>query len=175
MVGDPSIVFTSKAVVDETFIRRSRNICKSIVGIDASQLYPYSMCQAMPTGLCTRWEYDAVFNKFKLQQSKSSNFEKMVKSYFKRQRLDCKIQSFYTTGTQKKIDCFKVDGLCTHCKTVFEAMGCFYHFCECQEARSSLSEKDIERGNKKREMNQMRKQYIKEKGYNVVEMWECEW
>ena len=21
----------------------------------------------------------------------------------------------------------------------------------------------------------MRKQYIKEKGYNVVEMWECEW
>ena len=24
-------------------------------------------------------------------------------------------------------------------------------------------------------MDQMRKQYIKEKGYNVVEMWECEW
>ena len=26
-----------------------------------------------------------------------------------------------------------------------------------------------------REMDQMRKQYIKEKGYHVVEMWECEW
>ena len=24
-------------------------------------------------------------------------------------------------------------------------------------------------------MDQMRKQYVKEKGYNVVEMWECEW
>ena len=24
-------------------------------------------------------------------------------------------------------------------------------------------------------MDQMRKQYIKEKGYKVVEMWECEW
>ena len=49
MVGGPSIVFTRKAVVDETFIRKSSNLCKSIVGIDASQLYPYSMCQPMPT------------------------------------------------------------------------------------------------------------------------------
>ena len=54
-------------------------------------------------------------------------------------------------------------------------MGCFYHYCPCQEARPSLTEEDIERGNKKREMDQMRKQYIKEKGYNIVEMWECEW
>ena len=38
VVGGPSIVFTRKAVVDETFIRKSTNICKSIVGIDASQL-----------------------------------------------------------------------------------------------------------------------------------------
>ena len=45
MVGGPSIVFTRKAVVDETFIRKSSNLSKPIVGIDASQLYPYSMCQ----------------------------------------------------------------------------------------------------------------------------------
>ena len=55
MVGGPSIFFTRKAVVDETFIRKSSNLCKSIVGIDASQLYPYSICQPMPTGLYTRW------------------------------------------------------------------------------------------------------------------------
>ena len=54
-------------------------------------------------------------------------------------------------------------------------MYCFYHYCPCQEARPSLTEDDIERGNKKREMDQMRKWYIKENGYNVVEMWECEW
>ena len=39
VVGGPSIVFTRKAVVDETFIRKSTNLCKFIVGIDASQLY----------------------------------------------------------------------------------------------------------------------------------------
>ena len=54
-------------------------------------------------------------------------------------------------------------------------MGCFYHYCPCQEARPSLTEENIERGNKKREVDQLRKQYIKEKGYNVVEIWECEW
>ena len=47
MVGSPSIVFTRKAVVDETFVRQSSNLCKSIVGIDASQVYPYSMCQPL--------------------------------------------------------------------------------------------------------------------------------
>ncbi len=61
-----------------------------------------------------------------------------------------------------------------HCNTVFEAMGCFYHYFPCQEARPSLTEDDMERGKKKREMDQMRKQYIKENGYNFVEMWECE-
>ena len=175
MVGGPSIVFTHKSVVDETFIRNSRNICKSIVGIDASQLHPYSMCQPMPTGLYTRWENDTETNRFKPQQNKSRNFENMVMLYFQRQKPDCEIESFCTTRTQKKIGCFKVDGFCTHCNTVFEAIGYFYHYCPCQEARPSLTEEDIERGNKRRGMDQMRKQYITEKGYNVVEMWECEW
>ena len=94
MVGGPSIVFRRKAMVDETFIRNSGNICKSIVGIDASQLYPYSMSQPMPTGLYTRWEYDTESNRFELQQNKSRNFENMVMSYFQRQRPDCKIESF---------------------------------------------------------------------------------
>ena len=43
LVGGLSIVFTYKAVIDKNFIRSSGNLCKSIVGIDASQLYPYSM------------------------------------------------------------------------------------------------------------------------------------
>ena len=65
MTGGPSIVFTRKAVTNETFIRKSNNLWKSIVGIDASQLYPYSMCQDMPTGLYTRWDYDEETQKFK--------------------------------------------------------------------------------------------------------------
>ena len=149
LLRGPSIVFTRKTVVNETFIRDSGKTCESIIGTDASQLYPYSMCQTMPTGLYTSWEYDIESNRFKPQQNESRNFENMVMTYFKRQKSDCKNERFYTTGTQKKIDCFNVDGFCAHCKTVFEAMGCFYHYSPCQEAQPSLTEEYIEGDNKK--------------------------
>ena len=174
VVGGPSIVFTRKAVVDETFIRKSSNLCKSIVGIDASQLCPYSMCQPMPTGLYTRWEYDSETKRFPARQNISRSFENMVLSYFQQSRPDCKIESNVTTGRQKKIGCFGVDGIRYHCNTVFEAMGCYYHYCPCQEARPSLTDTDIERGVKKRQQDEMRRDYIQQKGYQIVEMWECE-
>ena len=63
----------------------------------------------------------------------------------------------------------------SHCNTVFEAMGCFYHFCPCQELRLSFTEEDIQRGSKKRELDALRRHCIQEKGYKVIEMWECEW
>ena len=102
MTGGPSIVFTRKAVVDETFIRRSNNVCKTIVGIDASQLYPFSMCQAMPTGLYTRWEFDTNLQKCKARQNKIRKFENMVMSFYQAIRPECTIESIYTTGKQKK-------------------------------------------------------------------------
>ena len=174
MVGGP-IVFTRKAVVDETFIRKTSHLCKSIVGIDASQLYPYSMCQPMPTGLYTRWDYDSeTMRRFTTRQNKSRSLENMVLSYFQQSRPDCKIESKITTGRQKKTDCFIVDGICYHCNTVFEAMGCYYYYCPCQEAHPSLTDSDIERGMKKRQQDEKRREYIQQKGYEIVEM-ECEW
>ena len=68
VVGGPSNVFTREAVVAETFIRKSANICKSINEIDASQLYPYSMSQPMLTGPYTRWEFDSQTTRFTPRQ-----------------------------------------------------------------------------------------------------------
>ena len=149
MTDGPSNVFTRKAVGDETFIRDSLNVCKSIVGIDASQLYPYPMCQEIATGLYTRWEFDSDMQKFKARHNRSRNFGNMVMSYYQETRPEYRIESFHTSGN-KKNDCFNVDGYCDHCKTVFETMGCYNHFCPCQETRPSLSDEDIERGNKRR-------------------------
>ena len=103
VVVGPSIVFTRKAVVDETFVRKSTNIWKSIVGIDASQLYPYSMCQPMPTGLYTHWDFDSETSRFTPRQNKTRSFENLVMSYFQRPRPECEIESFFTTGRQKKL------------------------------------------------------------------------
>ena len=174
VVGAPSIVFTRKAVV-ETFIRKSTNICKSIVGIDASQLYPYLMCQPMPTGLYTRSDFDTETSRFTPRQNKTRCFENMVMSHFQRTRPECEIESFLTTGRYKKIDCFSVDGFCSHCNTVLDAMSCFYHFCPCQELRPFLDEEDIQRGSKKRELDALRRHYMQKKGFKVIEMWVCEW
>ena len=174
VVGGPSIFFTRKVVADETFIRKSTIICKSIVGIDASHLYIYSMCQPMPTGFYTRWDIDSESSRFTHRKNKTLSFENMVMSYFQRLRLDCKVESFYTAGRQKKIERFSVDGFCSHCNTVFKTMGCVCHFCPCQELRPSLIEDDIKLGSRKREFDKLRRGYIQEKGSTIIEMWECE-
>ena len=106
MVGGAYIVFTRKAVVEETFVCKSSNLCKSIVGINARQLYSHSMCQPMPTGLYTRCECDPETKRFTARQNRSRSFENMVLSTFQRRRPDCKNESNVTTGRQKKIDCF---------------------------------------------------------------------
>ena len=144
-------------------------------GIDASQLYPYSTCQTMPTGLYTRWDFNSETSRFISRQNKTRRFENIDMSYFQRTRPKCEIQSFFTTSRLKKNDCFSVDGFCSHCNTVFDAMGCFYHFCPCQELRHSLTEKDIQSGSKKRELDALRRHYKQEKSFKGIEMWECEW
>ena len=94
----------------------------------------------------------------------------MVMSYFQRKGMNCRIESFYTLRTQKNIDCFKAVGFCGHSNTVFQARGCFYLYCPCQKARPALTEEEVQRGIKRRKRNEMRKQYIEDKGYTVVEM-----
>ena len=74
-----------------------------------------------------------------------------------------------------KIDRLNIDGFCSYCNTGFEAMGCFYLFCPCQELRPSLTEDDIKRGSRRRELDGLRGGYIQQKSFTVVEMWEGEW
>ena len=81
----------------------------------------------------------------------------------KNQDQNVKLRALLQLENKKKIDCFNVDGYCDHFNTVFEAMGCYYHFCSCQEACLSLTEQDFARGNQKREMDDMRRGTKKEK------------
>ena len=54
-------------------------------------------------------------------------------------------------------------------------MGCYFHFCACQEARASMSEEETQKGLKKREYDELRRDCLRNKGYKVVEIWECNW
>ena len=94
----------------------------------------------------------------------------MVTSYFQRMRPNCRNESLCTTRTQKKIGCFNADGYYGHYNTVFEAMGRFFLLLSCQEAGSALTEEDGQRATEKTEMDEMRKQYIEEKGDTLDKM-----
>ena len=174
LTGGPSIIFTRYAKVGETKIRESENVCKSIVGIDASQLYPFSMTKEMPTGLYTKWEFNVDTAKFHPKRNWRSFFEQQVIDYLQSTRPECLIQSQFSHKKQKRIGTYLVDGFCSHCNTVFEAMGCYFHFCPCQEEKPLLFE-DLENGLKTRERDSDRREYLQGLGYTVVEIWECQW
>ena len=107
-------------------------------------------------------------------QNKTRSFENKVLSFFKKTPSECRIESNVTTGRHKKIDCFDFDGICDHCKTVFTAMGFYFHYCPCQEARPSFTDNEFMSATK-REQDQLRKHNIQQKGYKIIEMWECNW
>ena len=111
----------------------------------------------MPTELYTRWEFNADLHRLKPRSNKAQPLENMVMASFQSSRPESKIESFYAAGTQRKIDCFSVDGFCAHCRTVFEALGCFYHFCQCQEVQPGLTGEDIVKGHRKRELHELRR------------------
>ena len=100
MTGGPSTVFTRKAVVDETIIINSSNNCKSIVGIDASQLYPFSMCQDMPTGLYTRWEFVADMQNFEARHKRTLRIWSCL--YTRKQERNVKLRAFLHLENKKK-------------------------------------------------------------------------
>ena len=127
-IGGQSNVFTRKALVDEIFIRKSMNQCKSIVGFDASQLYPNPMCQPMPTEFLTRWEYESEIQHFTPGLNKSRSSDKLFLWYSQQFPSDSEKESNVTTGRSKKNDCFSVDELCNLWNIVFEAMGWYYHY-----------------------------------------------
>ena len=47
-------------------------------------------------------------------------------------------------------------------------MGCFCHFCPCQELYPTLTEEDIKRGSRKSELDELRGGYIPEKSFMLL-------
>ena len=82
----------------------------------------------MPTGPYSKWEYNEQTEKFHPNRNWRSYFEQQVMDYFQQVHPNCKIQTQFTHKKQKKLGPYLVDGFCNHCNTVFEAMGCFFHF-----------------------------------------------
>ena len=81
-----------------------------------------------------------------LDETEPAALKTKTYSLFNEKYENVKLQAFFATGRQTTIDSFSVDGFSSRCNSVFEAMGCFYHFCHSQEVRRSLTGEDIQRG-----------------------------
>ena len=134
LVGGPFFIFRRKAVVDETFIQKFTNICKSILGVDASQLYHYSMSQTMLTGLHSRCELDSDKNRFKTTLNKTRSLENVVMFYFRRIRPKSKNKSMQTEEIWL-LQCWLILFSLLHCVW---SHGLLSPLFSCQEVRPYL-------------------------------------
>ena len=97
------------------FFRKSTNLFKSFVQIDASQLSPHSMCHSTPTGFYTHWNHVPETGRFTLVKRRPVTLKVWSCPIFNKKGLVVKLKSWYKTGTQEKIHCFSVDGFRPHC------------------------------------------------------------
>ena len=125
---------------------------ETIVGIDASQLDPFSMMKDMPTGVYTKWELSGDTALFHTRMSKKNYLECIVLKHFQKQNPHCYFQTQFNRNSQKGIGVYLVDGFCSHCNTIFEVCGCYWHFCPCQEKRLLIDE--TKKGVKRRQYYQ---------------------
>ena len=166
VVGSPSIVFTGKAVVDETFIRKSTNLFKSIVEIDPSH-YTTNRC-------VNPWRLVLMCVGISIQRLVDSRSDKIRPIASKiwpccifndqDQIVELNIPTIRADRRKLTVQCW----FCFHANTVFEAMGCFYCFCPCQEVRPSVTEEDNKRGSRKGGLDEMRQSYVPEEGFTVT-------
>ena len=70
-----------------------------------------------------------------------------------------------------------VDGYCHDTRTVYEFQGCFTHGCpRCYPNRHETHVRHYDRTMQDvYETTQQKIQHLREQGYTVVQMWECEW
>ena len=72
-----------------------------------------------------------------------------------------KLRVFTQAGSNLTASLFIAIGITV--KLIFEAMGCYYLLCSCQETGPYLSGQDIKKENKRREMDELKRDFIKKK------------
>ena len=102
--GGQSLVVTRKFIVVETHIRKSTNACKSIAVLDASNHYPLSIFQPIPTRFYPRNDFDEDFHKLKkLALTKSQSFNYMVNPCFQQLKPDCRMRASTPQELRKRL------------------------------------------------------------------------
>ena len=175
MVGGPAIIFKRYAEVNKSNIRSNPDKpVKRIVGYDANGLYLWALCQDMPVGLYTHWQYPSQ-ESIKLEPTFQGGiadewlaWESHRRGVTLRTRLN---------DTEKRLGDRQVpvDGYDPSTNTPFEFMGCYWHGCEtCFDANAPHPTRGETYGYW-REQTQAKIDYLDSIGYKTIVKWGCEW
>ena len=179
IVGGPSIIFhryheVGKTKLKEVTYGNQAKDCANIIGLDANALYLWSLMQEMPTGIYTRRREETGF---KAESPLKWGF--LAKEWLQwiEETEKIKIQHQFNGG-EKRIGAkqLPVDGFCQSTHTVYQFHGCYWHGHSCKlTSGKEVNEKRGKTYAELQEETQKSSEYIKAEGYNLVEIYECEW
>ena len=174
--GGPSIIFHRYHEGADTIIRETEKgqavkLCEKIVGYDANALYLWALLQDMPTVSYTRRMAESEFKpKGSIRMAiKGLEWVPHKEKIHIRHQLN---NAEKRIGGRK----FPVDGFHTQTQTVYQLHGCYWHGHDCALNREKkLNDKCKKPMAGLLEETRANTQYIRSKGYRVVEVWDCDW
>jgi len=168
LTGGPSIIFTRKAVANETFVRQGQQPVKKVIGLDANALYLWAFDQDFPVGSFIRRYAN---NNFKpVFRDTYESMYHWMDFISKTENID--IIHKRNSGKEKRDGRFLADGYCAQTNTIYQFDGCYFHSHTCQ--KTPKTEKEKEKFETARKRTQDRNNYYKSLGYNLCTIWECE-
>ena len=170
IVGGPSIIFTRHHASGKTRIRGQKS-CESILGFDANALYLQAIGKDMPVGPFIRRSAEKDF--------RPELRDKYMSAYYWMDWLihtrGIHIRHKLNFGSEVRIGQYPVDGFSPgECPTVYQFHGCYWHGHQCEVTGNVKDEKWLASRQQKYEKTLEITAYLRTRGHEVVEMWECE-
>ena len=167
IAGGPSIVFTRYAERDKTYINGGTEKVKNIAGLDINGLYSWALSLDQPTGYATVRRAENGFKK--------NVRNRYLKCFYWLEHVahseNIQIQHAFNIG-EKRIGSFKVDGF--RGNTCYEFQGCWAHSHPPSVCPISKKFKKP-RPHTAYLRTPARTQFMRESGFEVVEIWECQY
>ena len=161
---------SAKQKIRESERGQTAKLCEKIVGYDANALYLWAIMQDKPT--CS-YTMRLAENEFKPKSSIKMAIEWLEWLAYK-ERIHIRHQ---LNNTEKRIGDRKlpVDGFNAQTQTVYQFHGCYWHGHDCELTRGKeFNEKRKKPMAELLEETRATTEYISNKGYNVVKMYECD-
>ncbi len=147
-------------------------MCESVVGWDANALYLACLMEAMPTGHCVRRKAEDDF-----APKQTDVHGKMAAEWLDWEAHQQKVKIAHKyNGKEKQIGRrrLRMDGYCASTLTCYQFQGCYWHGHECRP-RDEVNKKNGKTMAQLREETKEKTEYVRQCGFKLVEMWECDW